>query len=218
MIRPVAHRLVRAFRRRHVLTTAARAVFACLVAFAAVVAPGSPLDAQVLDVQVLEPTFLVESIRVDGLERASAELIVAESLLEPGFEYVESELQQAVFRIQRLPFVLDATFLIERGTERGRYRLVIQVEEIKRWFFGEDGVFTQFTNSVAFDNPIADDWTFSSSPLAGIRLFAGRYNVFFAALSGGSVGAQVGYTRYNLFDRRIVFNLGLTAGGCCATE
>ncbi|MEO1368752.1 MAG: BamA/TamA family outer membrane protein, partial [Acidobacteriota bacterium] len=36
--------------------------------------------------------------------------------------------------------------------------------------------------------------------------------------SAGSRGAQVGYTRYNLFDRRIVFNVGLTAGGCCATE
>ncbi|MEM1180250.1 MAG: BamA/TamA family outer membrane protein [Acidobacteriota bacterium] len=211
MIRFATHRPVRrVVRRRPAHQAAAVAMAVCVVL--------GFLGAGPVDAQVLDPTFFIESVRVEGLERASAELIIAESLLEPGFEYIESELQQAAFRVQRLPFVLDATFVIERGSERGRYGLVIHVEEIKRWFFGEDGVFTLFTNSIAFDNPIADDWTIASNPLAGIRLFAGRYNVFFASLSGGSRGAQVGYTRYNLFDRRIVFNLGLTAGGCCATQ
>lgn len=167
--------------------------------------------------ELFDPAFLVESIRVEGLERANADLIIAETLLEPGFEYREQELQQAVFRVQRLPFVLDATFLIERGSERGRYQLVIKIEEIKRWFFGEDAVFSIFSNSVAFDNPIADDWVFSPGPLAGIRFFFGRYNVVFGSVAGNR-GLQAGYTRYNLFDRRVVFNLGLTADSCCSVR
>ena len=167
--------------------------------------------------ELFDPTFHIESIRVEGLVRANADLIIAESLLEPGFEYREQELQQAVFRVQRLPFVLDATFLIERGSERGRYQLVIKVEEIKRWFFGEDAVLTVFSNSVAFDNLVADDWVFSPGALAGIRFFFGRYNVVFGSVAGNR-GLQAGYTRYNLFDRRIVFNLGLTADSCCSVR
>ncbi|NJR14150.1 MAG: hypothetical protein HC779_08370 [Phyllobacteriaceae bacterium] len=88
------------------------------------------------------------------------------------------------------------------------------IEEIRRYFFGEDLVFTRFTNSVAFDTFTAEDWTLSPGGLAGIRFFVGKYGVLFGSLAGGR-GLQAGYTRYNLFDRHIFFSLGLTANGCC---
>ncbi|MCG8459629.1 MAG: BamA/TamA family outer membrane protein, partial [Holophagales bacterium] len=167
---------------------------------------------------VLEaPAFYIETIRVDGLRRASADLIVAESLLLEGFEYTEADLLQAVFRIQRLPFVLDASFSLEKGSRRGRFTLVMAVEEIRRYFFGEDLIFTRFTNSVAFESFPGNDWTISPGGLAGIRFFVGRYGVLFGSVALGR-GVQAGYTQYNLFDRRIFANLSLTAGGCCPVD
>lgn len=163
------------------------------------------------------PTFHIESIRVENLKRASPELIIAESLLVEGTDYDELELEQAVFRIQRLPFVLDAGFALAKGSERGRYELVITVEEIRRYFFGEDAVVTRFTNSVAFDSFLAKDLVISPGPLAGVRFFVGRYGEVFGAVAGGR-GLQAGYTQYNLFDRNVYFSLGLTANGCCQVQ
>lgn len=50
-----------------------------------------------------------------------------------------------------------------------------------------------------------------------MRLFAGRYTMLFASVSG-SRGIQAGLTRYNLFDRRIFLSLALQAADCCALD
>lgn len=163
------------------------------------------------------PSFFIERIRVENLRRATPDLVIAESLLLEGQTYDEIELRQAVFRIQRLPFVLDAGFSLAKGSERGRYELVITVEEIRRFFFGEDAVFTHFTNSVAFDTLFARDWSVSPGPLAGVRFFVGRYGVLFGSVAGGR-GFQAGYTHYDLFGRRGFLSLGLTANGCCQVQ
>ena len=160
------------------------------------------------------PTFLIESIEVEGARHASPELVQSESWLSAGETYTEPELRQAVFRIQRLPFVLSADFVLAKGSERGRYRLVIRIEEIRRWFFGEDTTYTRFTNSVAFDSLFGRHHSLTPGGQAGIRLFLGKYNMVFGSLSSRG-GMQAGFTRYNLFNRRAVLSLGLTNQSCC---
>lgn len=76
--------------------------------------------------------FLIETITVEGVGREAARgIIVAESLLQEGESYSEDELRKAVYRVKRLPFVVEADFSLKKGSERGAYELVITVEETK---------------------------------------------------------------------------------------
>ena len=93
--------------------------------------------------------FFLERIAVEGVRRASPEVIVSESLLAEGHSYTEGELRQAVDRVQRLPFVLDAGFSLGRGSRRGHYRLLIEVDEVHAFFFGADLLYTSFDDSLS---------------------------------------------------------------------
>jgi hypothetical protein len=74
--------------------------------------------------------YRIESISVTGARRASApRVIVAESRLLAGRDYSEDDLRDAVRRIKRLPFVLEARPTLRRGSLPGLYELVLQVEE-----------------------------------------------------------------------------------------
>jgi len=164
-----------------------------------------------------EPRFFLEEVEVLGLRYARPEIVQAESLLVAGQDFSEVELGAAMARIKRLPFVIDATFALRKGSERGRYRLEVEVEETQRFFFGQDLTFTRFTNSLAINTLLADNYSLSPGELAGMRFFAGRYTMLFASVSSGR-GLQAGLTRYNLWDRRIFFSLGLQAADCCALD
>jgi hypothetical protein len=73
---------------------------------------------------------LIESVAVEGTKRASVQrIVVAETRLVPDREYSELEIRDAVRRVKRLPFVLDARPSLRRGTSPGRYALVIEIEE-----------------------------------------------------------------------------------------
>lgn len=163
------------------------------------------------------PRFYLEAIEVLGLDYARPEIVVAESLLKPGQEPSETELAAAMARIRRLPFVIDADFALRKGSERGRYRLEIEVEEAQRFFFGQNLVYTRFTNSLAVNDLFADHSSLAPGELAGVRLFAGRYTMLFASASG-SQGLQAGLTRYNLFDRRIFLSIALQGDNCCSLD
>lgn len=164
-----------------------------------------------------EPRFFIEQIEVLGVQVARPEIVLAESLLVPGQELGEAELGGAMARIRRLPFVIDATFALRKGSERGRYKLEIEVEEAQRFFFGQDLVYTQFTNSLAInDDFFATNSSLSPGELAGVRFFAGRYTMLFASASADAF--QAGFTQYNLFDRRIFLSLALQSSDCCAVD
>ncbi len=151
------------------------------------------------------PRFLLESIVVEGVQRdAVREIVAAESLLQPGREYSEQELREAVYRIKRLPFVLDAEFALRKGGERGSYQLVITVEETRLVFFSADagGVYDgDYDNDFPGEERV--DW--GASVTAGGRWFVGSQGLVFGSVQGfdgvGPTGAQMGYTRYNLFGR-----------------
>ncbi|MCP4663395.1 MAG: hypothetical protein GY856_49020 [bacterium] len=163
------------------------------------------------------PRFLIETIAVEGTRRASPETIAAVSLLEPGHSYSEVELREAVYRIVRLPFILAADLALRRGSERGKFELLVTVEETRRFFFGGDLTYTRFGQSLAFEGFSSSRNSLSTSHLAGMRFFVGQNGVLFAALGEDEAGIQVGYNHYNLFRRHIFFSLGYTATRACCT-
>ena len=73
--------------------------------------------------------FLIERITVEGPKEAAANIVRAETLLREGETYTEAELRQAVYRVQRLPFVLDAGFSLRKGSQRGAYELAIEIQQ-----------------------------------------------------------------------------------------
>lgn len=144
-----------------------------------------------------EERFHIARIDVRSLVHASADVIRSESRLRAGESYAESELRAANDRIRRLPFLLDATFSLERGNVRDEYVLVITVTETRPLFYRFELVpFVQSRDNLALVDSVS---------LLGARWFAGRRDVFhIATLSHDSdrpfesdyLAFQAGYTRY----------------------
>ena len=163
--------------------------------------------------------FLIERITVEGPKEAAANIVRAETLLRPGELYTEDQLRQAVYRVRRIPFVLDATFSLRKGSRRGAYELLIEVEPA-RWFF-----YDAWVRAFAFEQPLVlRDETFRGDRssvalvgLAGARLFVGRSGVVFAAVDSQE-GGQVGFTQYDLFHRGILASAGISRDACCVIE
>jgi len=79
--------------------------------------------------------FFIERIEVRNTHRISPKLIVSESLLHEGTEYSEEDLSAASLRLSRLPFLLSVDFALEKGSDRGRYVLIINATETKPFFY-----------------------------------------------------------------------------------
>jgi len=150
-----------------------------------------------------EERFLIERIDVRNLVHASADVIRAETRLHEGESYAETDLRAASDRVRRLPFVLDVTFSLERGTVRDAYVLVITVSETRPLFFRYDMVpFFETGNILVGVN---------NDALLGVRWFSGSRGVFHVAsivhqsdrpFESSYISVQGGYTRYGLFHDR----------------
>jgi hypothetical protein len=166
--------------------------------------------------------FLIEKITVEGPKQAAANIIRSETLLREGGTYTEEQLRLAIYRIHRLPFVLDASFALRRGSRRGAYELVIEAKPA-RWFFFDTSV-----HAFRFGEPLnleEDSFTIDPSMrssttvqgLVGARLFVGRSGVLFGALDREE-GIQAGFTQYDLFHRGILASAGYSRNVCCVRE
>lgn len=167
--------------------------------------------------------FFVERIDVRNLRHAGREVILTEARLHEGTAYTEAELHEANDRIERLPFVLDAQFSLEKGSRRDAFVLVITVEETKPFFYGVD--MTLFHSD---DDPIEFVPTDERLSSVGYRFFVGRRGMFHAALGEHeyiSTNAQrtgtagIGYTQYGLFGRDAfaTVNLSIPVNGTGAS-
>jgi hypothetical protein len=184
----------------------------------------APIQAQ--EPAAVEPaSFRIETITVETPRPKAAAIIEAEMLLEEGRTYTEDDLRRAVARVHRLPFVLDATFSLRRGSERGAYELVIQANTARRFFYDRRVHLARF-NQLYRLGEFGDDDTLSGSHsgLIGGRLFPGRSGVIYGSwgfqndLASDASGGQIGYTQYDLLGRGIVADLSLAKHGCCSTD
>ncbi len=156
------------------------------------------------------PSFTIEKIIVNGNQHASAEVVRTESRIEEGRSYTELELTRAMYRINRLPFILEAEFALEKGSRRGSYHLVITVRETRLYF-------ADF-NSFNVTNDEGDHHSLEYASI-GRRFFTGSHGLFYVALrpvysisQSHTLGARytAGYAHHNLFDRRVYANLEFT--------
>ncbi|CAM2069981.1 hypothetical protein SCOR_31690 [Sulfidibacter corallicola] len=158
-----------------------------------------------------QPTFFIEQIEIQSRGRVPEGVILAESLLREGQAYTESQLKSAGQRINRLPFVLESRFQLERGSKRGTYRLVIHLQETRSLFLQARTEFRHFQGE-------APDQTYDITTLGG-RWFFGAHNLLYATVSpdwrwsDASRSRQesyaLGYSHYNLFRRHVFFDFQL---------
>ena len=162
--------------------------------------------------------FFIERIEVRNFKRVSPDVVIAESLLREGRAYTEAELRDAATRLSRLPFLLTVEFSLEKGSERGRYILVLTINETKPFFFHADGL-TYFDNSPSVDPEDDDHPAGNGQALAlGFRWFVGRRGAVHVGFSGAGTdrpfmtdyaSVAVGYTQYDLFGTRAFATINL---------
>jgi outer membrane protein assembly factor BamA len=186
--------------------------FIRLIFFVLLTLSGSTLFAQ-------EPTFLIEKIEVRGTRFTSSTVIARQTLLKEGTAYTEPQLKAAIDRLNRLPFVIDAEFSREKGSEREHYILVVTVSEMKPFFVNAESLHTR-TESDLGDSP----WFEQNNVFAGVRGFVGSTLLHAAANQNGSY--EAGVTQYDLFgssayasfrlrwtDRRAFYSFSDPIGG-----
>lgn len=156
------------------------------------------------------PRFFIERIEVRNTKRVSPDVIVAESRLREGAEYSESELRDAAARLTRLPFLLNAEFALEKGSERGRHVLVINVIETRSFFFRLQIVPLFSEDSMVRTDTASQLGGDDTAAALGYRWFLGRRGALHVAMVGregtaftsGYSAFAIGYTRYDLFGTR----------------
>jgi hypothetical protein len=171
------------------------------------------------------PTFLVERIVVEGVRHGSEPIVVSETLLALGQEYTEAELREALQRVERLPFVVEAELSLRRGTARGRFDLVIRVVETMPLFGGGELNVSMSSSSQWPSSPLpppAVTWSAWLRPQLGARVFwRGQHELSATAAWDTSVRyfsseslkprPAVTYRHYNLFGRHVVGSVSLGA-------
>lgn len=183
-----------------------------LIALAVLVA--APLVAQ----DAMPPRFFIEKIEVRDAKRVSPDVVIAESRLRDGQEYTEADLRDASARLARLPFLLSAEFALEKGSERGRYVLVLTVNETKPFFYALD-----FRPILTGDERVQPDYSdrlvvADNAATVGMRWFMGRRGALHVALVTTDYNDElardygavaVGYTQYDLFGTRAFATLSI---------
>jgi hypothetical protein len=167
------------------------------------------------------PRFFIERIEVRDADRVSPDVVIAESRLREGEEYRESELSDAAARLARLPFLLSADFSLEKGSDRGRYVLVITVIETKPFFYLLDirPVISQDDHDGVVDIDYGDRLGAGENQgVLGARWFVGRRGAFHFGMFARDdnqeftrdyTAAVIGYTQYDLFGTRAFATLNL---------
>ncbi|HEY2325513.1 MAG TPA: hypothetical protein VGJ82_21830, partial [Thermoanaerobaculia bacterium] len=134
------------------------------------------------------PSFLIESIAVEGGSRATDRIVVAESGLRPNRTYDEGELRAGKGRIQRLPFIVSTDFRLAKGTAPGKYVLIIRIRRMTPFFLDAETTaqLEQARREVPLQPPYYryDYYTVRhdyNHVVAGARLFTGANGVLTAS-------------------------------------
>jgi outer membrane protein assembly factor BamA len=148
-------------------------------------------------------SFLIERIDVNAAKRIPAAAVVAETRLDAGKTYTREQIEQALDRVKRLPFVLHADADLQPGSTPAARVLRINVEEMANFNWNLD--------LVAVGRPQYGSGTIARGG-AGYRFFPSRSGTLDTALAAsnesylpgqGSVrSAEIAYNAWGLFGTR----------------
>ncbi len=164
-------------------------------------------------------SFVIEKITVEGVRGGSTKIVVSETLLNPGSAYTEAQLREALQRVERLPFVVEAEFSLRRGSERGRYELVITVAQTWPVFFGGTLDLTRRGSAYELSEGF---WEGGAVIEGGVRAFLGGQSEvtgtlqlvsplteWYGAEQDSNFAFDLAYRHHDLFGRHLVGTLFL---------
>ncbi len=102
------------------------------------------------------PRYIVESLEVRGNTKTKGSLILSHMMLKPGDSFDEEKVQLSRIRLMALGYFKDINMVLEKGSDRGRVMLVVEVEERNTIII--DDVFLGFskTNPLWFGAGVSD--------------------------------------------------------------
>ena len=149
-------------------------------------------------------TFFVESIEFEGLRHVSESILRAELKLKDGEFYSEDQLRGGQYRLDRLAFIWRSEIALRKGSRRGAYRLVITIEETRRffWLLQPSLIFTR-------EHYLGSNEPGDSEVHLGLSALSLGYRWFFrkSELRLQAPGL-LSYVHYDLFGTGTVFNTG----------
>ncbi len=88
-----------------------------------------------------EPQYIIEAIEIRGNTKSRGDQIISQLLLKPGSSLDQEQVELSRIRLLAKGYFKDVRMSLERGSERGRVKLVVEVEErnsiiIDDLFFG----------------------------------------------------------------------------------
>lgn len=158
-----------------------------------------------------QETFVIERIDVNSGPRIRPAIIRAETRLVAGHAYTAGQIEQAVFRVKRLPFITDATYTLAAGSSPSSH--VLQINVLDHEAFNYDARLEVLG--------IHGSGGASGTDTLGYRFFPGATGVLdltvggngFAASSGGGSATIAGigarYSAYGLFGTSAYASVGL---------
>ncbi len=95
-----------------------------------------------------KPRYLLESIEVRGNRKTNGELILSYVQLKPGESLDEGKVEISRIRLLALGYFKDVHMSLEKGSERGRVKLIVEVDERNTIII--DDLFFGFTDTNPF--------------------------------------------------------------------
>jgi outer membrane protein assembly factor BamA len=80
-----------------------------------------------------KPRYIVEAIEVKGNEYTRGDLIISHLFLQPGESLDEEKVELSRIRLLALGYFKDVRMRLEKGSLRGRVKLIVEVEERNTW-------------------------------------------------------------------------------------
>lgn len=154
------------------------------------------------------PRFLIVDLEIRGIRGSARSIVAAETRLNVGSTYTESQLRRACNRINRLPFVIHAEFSLKRGPTRSTYVLLIEVQR------GKD-VYAECSARGGHEHLFSPNQTVLG---LGARRFFGRRHLAYATVTTdmedegpwtGGEQLHLGTSHYQLLHRNLFLNFDL---------
>ncbi len=160
---------------------------------------------------IAQTSFVIERIDVSPGARVRPGIIRAETRLRAGRSYTDEQLDQALYRIRRIPFVIDATYTLEPGSSPSSRVMKITV-------FDQEALNYDFALDVL---GIHGSGGATANESVGYRVLPGATGVLDLTAGGGTFlssggpprgsfqGLKLAFTEYGLFGTSAYVGAGV---------
>ncbi|RME21215.1 MAG: hypothetical protein D6806_15050, partial [Deltaproteobacteria bacterium] len=141
------------------------------------------------------PRYILEGVKVEGNSKTSGSLIISMLLLKPGEVVDQLKVEESRIRLLATGYFRDVEMSLEKGSQRGRVRLVVKVEE--RNTILVDDIFFGWSNTNPFwgglgvsdINFLGRGLVLSGAFVASGNQQAGRLGVYWPSIMNSRYGA-----------------------------